>query len=146
MKKKGILTKILAIVGTALVWFPILAPVLLSVAGIIKGRMFGFDYFMPAELFPATLIGGLLLIWAALRAHSRRRLIGRGFGIAVGAVGLLYVCSVLAEVTGLLASGKIDPAGWRAFVFALIGVYSLALVVIGVGGALLLRDLFKIPR
>ena len=143
MEKKGALTKILAIVGTVLVWFPILAPVLLSVAVIIRGRMFRFDYLMPAELFPATLVGGCLLIWAALRARSRRRLIGWGLGIAVG---LLVGGQVLAVVTGL-ASGETEPAGlWWALVLASIVVYSLALVVIGVGGLLLLRDLFKTHR
>lgn len=143
MEKKGVLTKILAIVGTVLVWFPILAPVLLSVAVIIKERMFRFDYLMPAELFPATLVGGGLLIWAALRARSRRRLIGWGLGIAVG---LLVGGQVLAVVTGL-ASGETEPAGWWwALVLASIIVYSLALVVIGVGGVLLLRDLFKPSR
>jgi hypothetical protein len=143
MEKKGVLTKILAIVGTVLVWFPILAPVLLSVAVIIKERMFRFDYLMPAELFPATLVGGGLLIWAALRARSRRRLIGWGLG---SAVGLLVGGQVLAVVTGL-ASGETEPAGWWwALVLASIVVYSLALVVIGVGGVLLLRDLFKPSR
>jgi len=143
MEKKGVLTKILAIVGTMLVWFPILAPVLLSVAVIIQERMFRFDYLMPAELFPATLVGGGLLIWAALRARSRRRLIGWGLGIAVG---LLVGGQVLAVVTGL-ASGETEPAGWWwALVLASIVIYTLALVVIGVGGVLLLRDLFKPSR
>jgi hypothetical protein len=140
MEKKGVLTKILAIVGTVLVWLPILAPVLLSVAVIIKEHTFQFDYLMPAELFPATLVGGGLLIWAALRARSRRRLIGWGLGIALG---LLVGGQVLAVVTGL-ASGETKPAGWWwALVLASIVVYSLAIVVIGVGGVLLLRDLFK---
>ena len=40
MEKKGVLNKILAIVGTVLVWFPIVAPVLLSAAVIIKEGMF----------------------------------------------------------------------------------------------------------
>ena len=143
MEKKGVLTKILAIVGTVLVWFPILAPVLLSVAVIIKERMFRFDYLMPAELFPAALVGGGLLIWAALRVRSRRRLIGWGLGIAVG---LLVGGQVLAVVTGL-ASGETEPAGWWwALVLASLVVYSLALVVIGVGGVLLLSDLFNPPR
>ena len=143
MEKKGVLTKMLAIVGTVLMWFPILAPVLLSVAVIIKGRMFRFDYLMPAELFPAALVGGCLLIWAALRARSRRRLIGWGLGIAVG---LLVGGQVLAVVTGL-ASGETEPAGWRwALVLASLVVYSLTLAIIGVGGLLLLRDLFKTPR
>ena len=143
MEKKGILTKILAIVGTVLVWFPILAPILLSVAAITKERMFRFDYLMPAELFPATLVGGCLLIWAALRARSRRRLFGWGLGIAVGA---LVGGQALAVVTGL-ASGETEPVGWPwALVLASLAIYSLALVVMGVGGLLLLRDLFKTPR
>jgi len=140
MENKGVFTKILAIVGTVIMWFPILAPVLLSVAVIIKERMFRFDYLMPAELFPAVLVGGGLLIWAALRARSRRRLIGWGLGIAVG---LLVGGQVLAVVIGL-ASGETEPVGWWwALVLASIVVSSLVLVFIGVGGLLLLRDLFK---
>jgi hypothetical protein len=143
MEKKGILTKILAIIGTALAWFPILAPVLLSAAFIIKEHIFRFDYLMPAELFPAALVGGGLLIWAALRAHSRWSLIGWGLGIAAG---LLVGSQELAVVTGL-ASGETELAGWWwGLVLASLVVYSLALIVIGVGGVLLLRDLFKPPR
>jgi peptidoglycan/LPS O-acetylase OafA/YrhL len=143
MAKKGVLTKILAIVGTVLVWFPILAPILFSVLALTIERMFRFDYLMPAELFPAALVGGGLLLWAALRARSRRRLIGWGLGIAVG---LLVGGQALAVVTGL-ASGETEPAGWWfALVLASIAAYSLALVAMGVGGALLLRDLFKARR
>jgi hypothetical protein len=84
MKEKNALTKTLAIAGTALVWFPILAPILLSVVFIITNHVFRSDYLMPAELFLLALVGGGLLIWAALRAHSRQRLIGWGLGIAAG--------------------------------------------------------------
>jgi hypothetical protein len=143
MEKKGVFTKILAIVGTVLVWFPILAPILLSVAVFVAERAFRFDYLMPAELFPAALVGGGLLIWAAQRARSRRGLIGWSLGIAAG---LLVGGQELSVVTGL-ASGATEPAGWWwALVLASLVVYSLALVVIGVGGVLLLRDLFKSPR
>jgi hypothetical protein len=97
---------------------------------------------VPAELFPAALAGGGLLLWAALRARSRRRLIGWGLGIAVG---LLVGGQVLAVVTGL-ASGEAGPAGWWTIVLASIVAYSLAVVAMGVGGVLLLRDLFKARR
>jgi hypothetical protein len=143
MEKKGVLTKILAVAGTVLVWFPILAPVLLSVAVIITRRMFRFDYLMPAELFPVALAGGLLLIWAALRARSRQRLIGWGLVIAAG---LLVGGQALAVVTGL-ASGETEPVGlWWALVLASLVIYTLALVDMGVGGVLLLRDLFRTSR
>jgi hypothetical protein len=140
---QDILTKVLAIVGTVLVWFPILAPVVISVNEFVAERIFRFDYLMPAELFPAVLVGGGLLMGAALRARSRRGLIGWGLGIAVG---MLVGGQALAVATGL-ASGDAEPAGWQwALVLASIGVYSLALVVIAVGGVLLVRDLFKPPR
>jgi hypothetical protein len=143
MKKKNVFTKVLAIAGTALVWFPILAPILLSVIFIITNHIFRFDYLMPAELFPFALVGGGLLIWAALRARSRQRLICWGLGIAVG---LLIGGQELAVVTGL-ASGETEPTGlWWMLVIASLVIFLLALVAVGVGGVLLLCDLFKIPR
>ena len=123
-----------------LVWFSLLAPVVLAVMRLIAGRMFRFDYLMPAELFPVALAGGGLLLWAALRARSRREIIGGG--LCVAAVSLV-VSQALAVVTGL-ATGRIAPVGppW-ALVLALIGLYSLALVVVGAGGVLLVRDLCR---
>jgi hypothetical protein len=140
MEKKGSLTKALAVVGTVLVWIPILAPVLFSAAFLIQTGMFRFDYLMPAEIFPVALVGGGLLLWAALRARARRGLIGWSLG---SAVALPVVGQALATVTGL-ASGRTEPAGWPwALVLASLALYVLALVILGVGGALLLRDLFR---
>src|SRR3990172_10766902 len=84
MEKKRTFTKILAIVGTVLAWFPILAPILLSAVLLVQERKFLFDYLMPMELFFFTLIGGALLIWAAFWAHSRQKLLGWSLGIATG--------------------------------------------------------------
>jgi hypothetical protein len=140
MEMKGILTKILAIAGTGLVWFPILAPVLLSLVVFAHDRRFRFDFLVPAELFPLTLIGGGLLLWAALRTHSRRGLIGGSLAVAAG---MLIGGQVLAVVTGL-ASGETEPVGiWWALVLATIFIYWLALLGMGVGGAGLLIDLLK---
>lgn len=129
------LTKILAVVGTVLVWFPILATVTIAVVGSIGDRVLRFDYLMPAELFPVAFAGGVLLLWA----RARRRLIGWGLGIAVG---LLVGGQALAVATGL-ASGEIEPAGWLwVLVVASIVAYSLALVELGGAGLLPVRDLF----
>ena len=140
MKDKGIFTKILAIVGTVLVWFPILAPIIFSVALFIRAHLFRMDYLMPAELFPFALAGGLLLIWAAIRARARLKLIGWGLGIAVG---MLVGGQALAVATGL-ASGETEPTGlpWALVIGSLIA-FILALIAVGVGGVLLLKDLFK---
>jgi hypothetical protein len=92
------------------------------------------------ELFFFTLIGGALLIWAAVWAHSRLKLLGWSLGIAAG---LFFGSQALAVVTGL-ASGATEPTGfWWSIVLAMLIIYTLTLVVIATGGALLLRDLFK---
>jgi hypothetical protein len=62
MEKRSILTKVLAIAGAALLWFPILAPIVLSAVVAIARHVFLFDYLMPAELFPSALVGGGLLL------------------------------------------------------------------------------------
>jgi hypothetical protein len=140
MENRGILSKILASAGTLLVWFPLLAPVLISLGSLIRDRIFRFDYLIPAELFQFALLGGVLLLWAALRARSQRGLIGGSLGMAVG---LLVVSQVVAMVTGL-ASGESEPSGvWYGLVLGMLIGYSLALVALGIGGGLLLRDLFK---
>jgi MFS family permease len=139
-EKRGIFTKILAVAGTVLVWVPLLAPVFFSVMFLIRSGMFRMDYLMPAELFLVALIGGALLIWAALRARKRRGLIAGAFGAAII---LPVLGSVIASVTGL-ASGEIEPVGWQwSLVLAALAAYCLALAVVGVGGILLLFDLFK---
>jgi hypothetical protein len=138
MAKKDRFTKILAIVGTALVWLPILAPVVFAVIRFIQARRFMFDYFIPAEIFPVVLVGSGLLLWAAFRARSRRGLIGWSLGIAVG---LLVASMALAEVTGL-ASGETEMGGWQwALVLVLFAGFWFGLLGIAIGGILLVRDL-----
>ena len=136
MNRKDVLTRLLAVVGTVLVWIPILFTVLTSVVGTISRRMFRFDYLMPAELFPIAFVGALLLVWAALRARSHQQLIGWGLG---GAVVFLGGGQLYAVASGL-ASGAIEPTGWPwALVIASIALYSLALIEMGIAGILLVR-------
>lgn len=143
MEKKNYLTKILAIAGTAFVWLPLLAPILISAIAFTSDHILRFDYLMLAELFPAILIGGGLLIWAAMRAHSRQKLIGWGLVIATAS---LLSTQTLAIVTGL-ASGETEPVGWPwILILAVLVIYSLSVVAIGVGSLLLLNDLIKLPR
>ena len=140
MAKTGIFTKALAVVGALLAWLPIVATVVISVAGSIRDRVFRFDYLMPAEFFPPALVGGGLLVWAALRARSRRGLIGWSLGLAAG---LLVGAQGLAVITGI-ASGEAAPAGWRlALVIAFLVGYTAALVALEIGGVLLVRDLWR---
>ncbi len=143
MGRNDLLTKLLAVVGTVMIWLPILAPVLFAAARGVQSGKFLFDYLMPAELFPIVLIGGGLLLWSAVRARLHRGLIGWSL---LAAVVLLFGSQGLAVMTGL-ASGAIEATGWQwALTLGMIVVYALLVVVMGVGGVLLLRDLFQAPR
>ena len=142
MEKKDVFTKILAILGTILIWFPVLAPFILGLGSLIRDGRFLFDYLMPAELFLSALLGGILLMWASMRARLYRKLIGWGLGIAVV---LLFGGQALAVVTGL-ASGETEPTPLLiGLVLTPIIIYALLLAVVGVVGILLVRDLFKQP-
>lgn len=140
MEKKDNLTKGLAITGTVLAWLPLLTPLVFSGILLLTEQVFRFDYLMPAELFFVALAGGLLLLWAAFRAHSRRELIGLSLGVAIVAL----VSSQAAAVVTELASGEQPAVGWRlGIVVSLLAVYILALAAVAIGGALLCRDLWR---
>jgi len=140
MENKGAFTKDLAIAGVVLVWLPILAPILFSLILFIQRRVFRFDYLMPAELGLFAFGGGILLLVAAIRTHSHMKLIGWGLVIAFV---MILGGQALAVVTGL-ADGSTAIGGWQwALVLSSLAIYVLAIVDVGVGGILLLRDLFK---
>ena len=132
MEKKDTLSNILSIVGTVLVWIPILAPVIFGFVSLVMDGIYRFDYLMPAELGILAFVGGALLLWGAIRAKSRQGIIAWGLGIAAGSIAVL------------MAFGDVEPGSLRwAIVVGLLITYSLAIVVTGVGGVLLWRDLFK---
>lgn len=134
------LTRGLVVVGTILVWIPIAAPLVFLLVRLARGGGFGMDYLMPAELFPAVVLGGGLLLAAALLARRRVKWIAWGLGAALV---LLVGGQVLAVVSGL-ANGDAKPEGmpW-VLVIASIAGYTLAVIALGVGGVLLARDLYR---
>ncbi len=142
MNNRGTFSKILAVAGTILVWFPILAPILMTATRLLQQGGFNFDYLAPAELFVVALIGGGSLILVARRERLRWRLIGWGLGVAVVMLG---AGQVVAVVTGL-ATAEAQAASWPMSVVRItIYVYILALVITGIGGIILLSRLFRRP-
>ena len=139
MKKKDIFSKILAIGGTVLAAFPILAAVYTALARWWRIGRLNIDYLLPLELFPLILVGGGMLLWAALRAKSRIKWIAWSFGTA----GVMLVLSQLFAVLTGLASGAREPTGpIMAIVIVMMAVYILAVIAMVIGGAFLIRDLF----
>lgn len=141
MIKKDTLTKVLTFIGICLVWLPIFGTVITSIFGTIRSGRFRFDYLMPAELGLFFLVGGILLIWAAVRAKVMRKPI---IWCLVIVFALFIGSQLLAVLTGL-ASGEYDAVGWRwlVVIVPLIG-YSLGIIVEGILGIKLLRQLNRI--
>jgi len=140
MENKSGLTKTLAVAGTIFVCLPILAPILLTIIFFIREHIFRFDYLMPAELGLFAFGGGILLLIAAIRVRLHIKLIGWGLGIALV---MIVGGQALAEVTGL-ADGSTAIGGWQwMLVLGSLVLYTVAVIVIGVGGILIWRDLFK---
>ena len=138
--RRGRWARVLAIVGTVLVWLPLVAPLALGLSmWMARGRLL-VDYLMPAELFPLVLLGGLLLLAAALLARWRVWLVA---GPLIGAVALLVGSQGLAVITGL-ADGSNPAEGWRfAVVLTGFGLFLAAVVALGVAGIVLTRELWR---
>lgn len=140
MKNKTTWAKTLAVLGTALIWIPIVAPIVLGLIALATRGQFLFDFLIPAELFLLVAAGGVLLLATAFWVHRRQKLIGGGM---VAAAVLLAGSQGLAELTGL-ASGTTPAAGMPLVaVLTLFAGYVAAVITVGVGGILLLRDLFN---
>lgn len=140
MEKNERLTRGLALFGTVLMWMPLIAPILLAFWALFGsyGR-FMLDFLMPAELFPLSVVGFGLLLWAAFRAHAHQKLIGWGFVIALS---WLVLSQAIAVLTGL-ASGDAEPTKLlMSFVLIPYGLYVLSMLVSSLGGAWLTYDLY----
>lgn len=139
-EKRNAPTKILAISGTVILWLPIIFMLITSVFGTVYARRFRMDFLIPAELFPIELLGALLLLWAAWRAHLNRKSVG--FGL-VAALVFLVGSQVIAVISGL-ASGKVEPTGWIfVIVIAILALFVLSIIEIGISGILMIRMLYR---
>src|SRR5690606_16493707 len=52
MQRNDLLTRLAAVIGMLLAWFPIAATLIFSALGTLRSGMFRLDYLMPAEFFP----------------------------------------------------------------------------------------------
>jgi len=108
------------IIGSLLLWSPLLAPFIFGIMSLASTGRIHFDFLIPAELFPLTLLGCLLLIWST---RSRKLAIS-----AFIAFLCLLTSQSLALLTGL-AEGRIPPTGlpWDITIIFL-SIYDLTLL------------------
>ena len=138
--KNNWFTKLLAVAGTILAGLPIAAPIILAFISLAMDGRFRFDYLMPAELFFLSLGGGAMLIWAAIRAHSRLKMIAWSLGVGIV---LLVGSQGLAVITGL-ADGRVgEESPWFIVLMGMLILFVLAMVSLFIGGILLCKDVYR---
>lgn len=127
------LTKGLAIAGTVLLWLPFAVALLVPLASPVPGNVgwFAFLAVGAMDLFPVVLLGGCLLMWAAVRARSHRKTIGWGLAAPVASIA-----------AGVVWSPTIPSSGWpSAFPAGLVAAYWLGVILAGLAGVSLVRAL-----
>lgn len=143
MKSSRLLTKILAISGTILVGLPVVAPIVFSLIRLVQSGRFMFDYLMPAELGFLVLGGAGLLMWAAIRARFRVKLIAWAAGLAVLTV---VGGQALAVITGLADGSTSQASPWMVAVLSLLVAYDLMVLLLFITGYLLCRKVCAKPK
>jgi hypothetical protein len=137
MKTSQVINRVVIILGTVLVFLPVVAPLIFGLFSLAGDGIYRLDYLMPAELSFVVLVGGLLLLFGSFRMKAYRGLIG---GLLAAAALLLFGSQVLAVVTGL-ADGSIEPTGWQFYVvMGGIVLYDLLVVALGVAGIWMVRS------
>ncbi len=135
--RPNVLTKILTIAGTIMVWFAILFPLIRAFISFLPDKIFHFDYLI-LELSPIGLVGAGMLFWASLHTRLRKKLIGWSFCLSIAS---LVIGQIFAIIAGLIIrETKLTGWVWSLFI-AFNDISWLSLIPIGTGGFLLLLDL-----
>lgn len=135
------LVQLLALAGIVLIWVPIVAPFFFSIVFLIRTGEIHFDYLMPAELFIAEAIGGILLLLVSFRKKICNKCMGSGFVVTIAS---LVIMQKLAVFTGL-ASGRTKPEGWPMFaVLFFLAIYWIGITGMGIGAVIVFKKL--LPR
>ena len=139
-KRKQTLSRIFALVGTLLLWAPILFMLVTAIVGSIVGKALLFDYLMLAELFPIVALGLVLLVLTSLLCKTFRKWFGWG---SVAALAALTAGQIFASVSGLASGALAENGAAFAVVIVSIVFYNIIVVALAILGILLIRRLFQ---
>lgn len=143
MKEHDVLARTLALIGTVLLALPLIAPFALGLLVMGRPGGFRFDFLMPFEVYPVTIVGAALVVWASLRSHMRRGAVAAAIAAMLGGVVL---AGVSAQATGIAQSAEQLEAWKYVLTSALAAVSILGQVALIVESWLLSRDLSHISR
>jgi hypothetical protein len=138
MQKENV-TKFLAIIGTAFVGLPILLTIVAAIIGSIAQGRLVCNYLIPAEMYLDAIAGGLLLLWAALRAKLFRK------PVIIGFAGMCVFFALSQGIVFLsgIATGEAAAEGVAlTAIIASLAIYTLAMIALTVVGIMMIKKLF----
>ena len=143
MERKLLLAKIFGVTGLVLIWFPVLLNILTTSTRFFRIGNHQFNYFLIAVLFPFALVGMVLLFVASLLSKTKSILIGSLLGLLVF---LLLALTIFSKISGVSYSefGSMDWA-WM-IVIAVLAACFVCYLLLGIFGAVLVRNLFKLKK
>jgi len=128
-------------IGSVIVWMPIFLTLFTSLIGSLNLKYFIIDYLMPAELFPAALIGSIIISYVS--AVSKLYLKSSVINFIILILSFFGI-NFAAVITGL-ASGDYPPEGYRfVIVIFLLIIYILSVISEGVLSILIILKLKKV--
>lgn len=128
-------------IGSVIVWMPIFLTLFTSLIGSLNLKYFIIDYLMPAELFPAALIGSIIISYVS--AVSKLYLKSSVINFIILILSFSGI-NFAAVITGL-ASGDYPPEGYRfVIVIFLLIIYILSVISEGVLSILIILKLKKV--
>jgi len=130
-KRQGF-TRVLAVLGTVLLSLPVILVVVLTVGGVPE-EVGWLPFFAVGamDMFPVVVLGAGLVLWAAIRARSHRRVLCWSLAAPVGSI-----------VCGVVWSQPVPSGGWAlAVTTGLIALYWAGLLIAGASGISLVGSL-----
>lgn len=119
--------KILSVISTILILFPVVFMVFTSIIGSISEQQFLFDYLMPAEWFFMVLIGIIFLFLVMyVQKYKLKQLIFSSLTMVLFLIaGILY-----ADLSGL-SSGTPGASNSETIVIIFFALYTLMVIFNG---------------
>jgi ABC-type thiamin/hydroxymethylpyrimidine transport system permease subunit len=136
MVVRTLVTKALAVVGTVLLLLPLPVTTLASLGSIPRGMGWRELLALSAmDLSPAVLLGGCLLLFAVVRAHSHLKPVAWGLGFCAS---VPVTAIILSAVT---AGRALTGMSWYIILGAT--AFWVGAIFAGISGLSMLRALFS---
>lgn len=140
MKNKILISKIISIIGTTLVWIPIIAPIFFTLILLFTRKILVFDFLMPMELFFLIIIGAILLIVSSIIMKYNWKIIGISFIVIIS---MFIIPQVIAVLTGVASGAAKMTTMMYIILLTFVLIYITFLVILGISAISLTKKLFK---